>query len=206
MITKEQFQHFWKDNYGNLPPVGYVLRARLLAERWFRIHSLPNSKRYADSDKEMRIILNRQNALISDLIGDKHNYILMLAFFSNSANPDLTSIFKTPNLILLDSIRLNSVMPDFFDEELYLFTGLLNRVWETGSIDDYLKHAADNGRFIAFNCNACDLCVILLVDIENNRIIAPYDGGVDIFLRTQSERDNFKAKYKDWLSPIESGL
>ena len=77
MVTKKCFQDFWKNNYGDIPPLAHILREVILADKWFRIHNLPGSKRYADNDDEMQIILNRQNTLITDLIGDAQEYLLL---------------------------------------------------------------------------------------------------------------------------------
>jgi hypothetical protein len=37
-------------------------------------------------------------------------------------------------------------------------------------------------------------------------LFAPYDGGVDMILENSEQRDEFKAKYKDWLSSYPQGL
>ena len=50
-MTAEAFQHYWTRTYPDCPPVGFRLRAAYQA-RWFRIHSLPASKRYAESEIE----------------------------------------------------------------------------------------------------------------------------------------------------------
>jgi len=43
--------------------------------------------------------------------------------------------------------------------------------------------------------------------METGKIIAaPYDGGVDFILKNNQTRDNFKEKYKEWLSEREDGL
>ena len=83
MVTKEYFQNFWESNYGNTPPLGHILR-EVFGDKWFRIHSLPNSKRYADNADEMQIILNRQNTIINDLIGKGQAYLLLFYVISES--------------------------------------------------------------------------------------------------------------------------
>ena len=70
----------------------------------------------------------------------------------------------------------------------------------------YLEKVANDEKVVNFDACECDLYRILIIDINRNRIIAPYDGGVDIFLNTQCERDSFKSKYKDWLSVHDRGL
>jgi len=204
MITKKCFQDFWRRKYGDMPPLSHVLREEFFTDKWFRIHSLPNSKRYADNDDEMQIILKRQNTLISDLIGSRQAYLLL--FYAISENPESARFDQISNIILLSSIRLDVALPDDYEHECYFISGFVNKVWEVNDIDSYLEKIANNEMVINFDDCVGDLCRILIIDINRNRIIAPYDGGVDIFMNTQCERDSFKSKYKDWLSAHESGL
>jgi len=204
MVTQKCFQDFWQVNYGDMPPLAHILREKLFSDKWFRIHSLPNSKRYAESDKEMQIILNRQNTLINDLIGNGQAYLLM--FYAISESPKSVRFNEILNIVLLDSIRLDIALPENYEGECYFVSGFVNKIWETSSIDTYLEKVANDEIVVDFVVCECDLYRILIIDINQNRIIAPYDGGVDIFLNTQCEKDSFKSKYKDWLSTHQSGL
>ena len=204
MVTKECFQNFWESNYGDIPPLGHILREEFFADKWFRIHSLPDSKRYADNDDEMQIILNRQNALINDLIGSGQTYLLM--FYAISENPESACFDKIADIIRLNSIRLDIASPEYYDGELYLVSGFVNKIWEETSIDLYLEKVANDESVVSFDACEFNFYHILIIDIKQNRVIIPYDGGVDIFLNTRCERDSFKSKYKDWLSVHECGL
>ena len=204
MVTKECFQNFWESNYGDIPPLAHILRGELITDKWFRIHSLPDSKRYADNDDEMQIILNRQNALISDLIGSGQTYLLM--FNAISENPESVRFDEIADIIRLNSIRLDIASPEYYDSELYLVSGFVNKIWEETSIDTYLEKVADDERVVSFDACEFDFYRVSIINIKQNRVIIPYDGGVDIFLNTQCERDSFKSKYKDWLSVHERGL
>ena len=101
---------------------------------------------------------------------------------------------------------MEDVVPDYYEGETYFVSGFVNEVWTSGSIDMYLEKVANDERVISFNACECDLYRILIIDTNRNRIIAPYDGGVDIFLNTQRERDFFKSKYRNWLSSHECEL
>ena len=204
MVTQKCFQNFWECNYGDTPPLAHILQKKLFTDKWFRIHSLPDSKRYADNDAEMKIILNRQNALISDLIGDSQAY--MLLFYAISESPESVRFNQIPNIVLLDNIRLDIALPENYEGECYFVSGFVNKIWETTSIDTCLEKVANDEKVVDFDACECDLYRILIIDINRNRIIAPYDGGVDIFLNTQCERDSFKSKYNDWLPAHERGL
>ena len=200
MINKESFDCFWKENYADLVPLGYVLREHFFNDRWFRIHSLPKSKRYADSEDEKQIVLDRQNALITDLIGEQRDYLLLLSTWSETLTAEIFSEFG--HAIILDCIRLDG--DSYCLGEGYLNVAVINRKWEANSIDDYLIAVANEEPLI--DSESCEVYRFLIVDLNQNRIIAPYDGGVDIFLNTTQERDDFKLKYKDWLSTHERGL
>lgn len=65
-MTAEQFKTYWNKTYPDSYPIDYELKT-IFNNRWFRIHSLPDSKRYAEDDDEYKVVLSRQNRLISDL-------------------------------------------------------------------------------------------------------------------------------------------
>ena len=203
MIGKESFERFWKENYNDIVPLGHILRESLFNDKWFRIHSLPISKRYADNEDEMKIILDRQNKLISDMIGEQNDYVMLLHAFSETPASENFSDFS--HAITLDSIHLNKVLPDYYDGvELYLNLSIVVKTWKVRSLDNYLKAVANEEPII--DSGSCEIYSFLIIDINKNRIIAPYDGGVDIFLNTTQERDGFKSKYKNWLSSHKYGL
>jgi hypothetical protein len=66
MMTKEDFQNLWTLNYPDTIPISYRFKHDY-SDRWFRIHSLPESKRYAENESEWEILLSRQNEIITDL-------------------------------------------------------------------------------------------------------------------------------------------
>ena len=79
-MTESEFIGYWTREYLEAFQIGHELKW-VYPDRWFRIHSLPESKRYAESDSEYQIIFDRQNKLITDLIGDGTEVILSLGFF-----------------------------------------------------------------------------------------------------------------------------
>jgi len=159
MVTQKCFQNFWKSNYGGIPPLGHILREEFFADRWFRIQSLPNSKRYADNDDEMQTILNRQNALISDLIGIGQPYLLL--FYAISESPKPICFNQISNIILPDSIRLDIALPKNYDIECYFVSGFVNKIWEANSIDTFLKRVANDEMVIDFDTCESDLYRII---------------------------------------------
>jgi hypothetical protein len=67
--------------------------------------------------------------------------------------------------------------------------------WQPGALDDVLADVA----------NAL-LGPFLIVAETTGRVYAPYDGGADLFLGSETERDAFRQRYQAWLSSHPSGL
>lgn len=142
--------------------------------------------------------------MISDLVGNRNEYLFLLYVFSEISTSDCFS--EVENAIILNSIRLDTILSDDFETEYYLLSSIISKQWKPGSIDNYLIAVANEMRLINIDRESFDLHSFLIIDIKQNRIIAPYDGGVDIFVNTSQERDYFKSKYKDWLSYTDNGL
>jgi hypothetical protein len=64
-----EFAAFWKGHYPGAFPVGWMMRVAE-AEWWIRFHSLPLSKRHPETDAERAILLQRQNQLASEVLGE----------------------------------------------------------------------------------------------------------------------------------------
>src|SRR5215211_5157115 len=58
----------WPDWYPDAPPDGFLLR-EAYPERWLRIHSLPQAKRYPTSGFDYAELLRRHNAVADDVVG-----------------------------------------------------------------------------------------------------------------------------------------
>lgn len=193
-MPDEAFLTFWRSHYGDCPPVGFLLRESF-PTRWFRIHSLPEAKRYAETARELVTVLTRQNTIASDLLGADSPAVLV-------ASPSHTPVLvrpargerqfsrlpleplmiltegdvdgKTPWSIPLSSVRIH---------------------WQAGALDDVLADVANDL-----------LKPFAVVSSTTARVFAPYDGGADLILASEAERDEFRMKYEAWLSPHPSGL
>jgi hypothetical protein len=66
--------NLWQKTFSKIPPLGHVLREKF-GNRWIRFHSLPESKRYADNDAEMAIILDRADILAKEILGENQCHI-----------------------------------------------------------------------------------------------------------------------------------
>lgn len=198
-MTAEQFEGFWEGTYPLSVPLSYLLRVDY-ASRWFRIHSLPESQRYPYDDADWYILLNRQNALISDLLGDATHLLLVTGQYDFATVESETNKFLPDGSISflsftrLKPIKLAEREPDEHKLEEIYTPVVAELKWQPGKYDDILKDAALDG------------VRLLFVSVDAECIIAPYDGGVDIILKDTATRDYYKRKYEQWLSLRQDGL
>jgi hypothetical protein len=164
-------------------------------DRWFRIHSLPDSKRYADSDDEYKIILDRQNQLIDDLIGEEIEVAISFGLYSNDiANDNYKELTDFGEFQKVLTIDLKKERPEEYEDEMYFEIFVKTEKWKKDGRNEMLKAIAD------------DAIRAMFVSYSKKCVIAPYDGGVDIIVDSTEKRDRLKAKYKDWLSDREDGM
>ena len=197
-MNATKFYSFWQLHFPNCPPVAYLFRYEL-ADRWFRFHSLPESKRYAENEKESAELLNRQNTALLDMIGVERDCVLVSGSYSSEVPAETVcpalNRFDFREFLRLSTQEFNpmELQPD--QEEEYLYLSFAMHKLRLGSLDEILLCVADE-KIVNF----------FIVDTKRERIFAPYDGGVDVVLKDSKERDAFKEKYKAWLSNHPQGL
>jgi hypothetical protein len=194
------FEAAWQQSFGATPPLGYALRQQH-TERWFRIHSLPESKRYAESEREYEELLARHNAVAEDVFGDGAQVMLVCHTFSV---PDESRPTLAPDLALgsgnevrwfrrLEARELGTLVDPLENCAVDLW-GLLTE-WRRGAFDDAIRGVADDigMRF-------------LIATVDARRVYAPYDGGADLLVEDSVARDAMRRRYRGWLSEHPWGL
>ncbi len=163
----------WERSYGDAPLLAHVLRERL-RPRWFRVHSLPSGKRYATTDDERAELLRRQNELITDVIGDGAPCRFIFGYYDEEAQlpDDVASALRALAPEFLTTIESR----DAGTVEAYPLM-LASLTWEPHSLDPILLAVADDV-----------LETPLLVSADLQRLVAPYDGGVDVIVETPERR------------------
>ncbi len=187
----------WVRWFPNTPPLGYRLR-QAYPQLWFRIHSLPESKRYAASEAEYRELLIRHNTIASDVLGVGSPCAMLI---TTTCDPRWTSGLSERAGLEPDAVSLlwktppDEVDPDNreFEPEGWCVFGAQVQ-WAPGRFDPLIRSVAE------------DQIQALFVSLESGRVYAPYDGGADLFLRSSSERDHMRTRHKQWLSSHPEGL
>jgi hypothetical protein len=169
----------WNARYPETPPISRVFKHRM-PHRWARIHSLPGSKRYAETDEDWACLLQRQNSVMDELVEVSTPLTVVINAYKE-ANP------------LLKSERATFIgMYSAGEGEHEIACRHYHSTWQHARHEPLLKLIAEDevrAFFIAPDC-----------------LVAPYDGGVDVILKDEATRDAFKRRYRDWLSERQDGL
>lgn len=201
MKREEKFTKDWLHHYSDSPPVSHWFKWAY-PDNWFRIHSLPQSKRYPDNDNEWKILLKRQNEIITDMFGLDTNVYLV----SSDADREFKtlSVLHYGNGEMYQFIHIGEIDLYKLDVEYYRDEYIYDKhtfkpvfaeiVWRPYLHDNLLKEIA-NGNTRVF-----------LVSFDKEIIIAPYDGGIDFIVKEERTKDIYKTRYKEWLSNRADGL
>lgn len=183
----------WDLRWPGMPKIPYAYRSAV--ERWVRFHTLPQSKRYPDTEDEYGIVLDRHNIVLSELI-DGRSALLITAGYSDHPDPggdvrSAATVSVHPGAAYWTSAIIDDSEPESWWIHLYV-----NEIeWSRGVLDGLLRLVADDqiGNVTVTDPDACWL-------------YHPYDGGMDVLLPSTAERDALRDRHRDWLSGHPRGL
>jgi hypothetical protein len=198
-MTADQFKEFWESNYPETIPISHFFKHDY-PDRWFRIHSLPESKRYAEDKQEWNILLHRQNTIITDLLGNGVPFFIVTGDYSYSNSTDVSTFLNAETALKrlaffpLYTIDMNKLNPAEYEKGTIYRPVIAKETWTPGTFNSLLKNIA-NDNLRAF-----------FIGVHQECLIAPYDGGIDLILKDKSKKEFYKSKYQEWLSKREDGL
>jgi hypothetical protein len=186
----------WRQWYAEVPPVGFLLR-EAYSDRWLRIHSLPESKRYPASGFDYAELLRRHNAVAEDVLGVAEPCAILLLHACEGRG--VHAVGRKAGLTASSLSRLAELPLEFFDEVQGVFTARmcifgLRTIWKGGGFDRFIIEVGE------------DRSHGLVVNLESGRVYAPYDGGADLFYLSEDERDRARDRFGNWISSREDGL
>lgn len=188
------FKKYWKQEFSNYLPFCEQIRDSY-NQRWFRIHNLPKSKRCADTEEEYQIILNRQNQLIETVIGEETEILIVFGICTyDITNDNYAKFIDYKEFEKVETINLSEREPENYDDNIFIDLYVKHTKWHKDKFNKILKAIADDEIRMLFVCPS------------KNRIIAPYDGGVDVIMDNKTAKDEMKIMYKHWLSDRNDGL
>jgi hypothetical protein len=185
----------WQRHLGDAEPVGHLLRDRFV-DRWVRFHSLPESKRYPETEEEMAMVLERHNRVISRLSGEQLHVALLSTEYSNSASPirsELANLASCEGEVAWRSVSMHK-LSEAWEEPTYWHVFASAVQWGNGVLDSVLRLVADH-----------KVANVLLLS-PHGWLYHPYDGGADVILPNQDERRVLASEFSAWLSSHPLGL
>lgn len=183
----------WRVHFGDLPAVSHLMRAAL-SQRWLRIHSLPESKRYAQTPAEYDELLRRHNAVAAEIVGTREAILFAHGRSSASAFAAGFSEFDWAARSRVHEAVSIKVRTSDDEEDDVLVRGCAIR-WSPGAWDDMLRDVADDR-----------LPSIVLLNPRSGEVYAPYDGGADVFVADAERAVALKDRWMTWLSAHPEGL
>lgn len=196
-MTAQTISEAWHSSFGPALPVGYLCRATL-PDRWIRIHSLPESKRYPDTKAERDEVLRRHNAAASYTLGEDSECILFIKQYGESQHwPDyyVEDSRYAAEFLALNRFALQHMQSYDEGQDGPLQVFATRQRWHTGAFDELILMCADGtaGPYMFAN-------------IGMRTAYAPYDGGADLFFSSSDAVVEARRTFSGWLSAIESGL
>ncbi|WP_264032323.1 hypothetical protein [Cellulosimicrobium sp. SH8] len=184
----------WELRVGRAIPASWSLREHL-AERWVRFHSLPDSKRDADTEEEERMLLDRHHHVLAALRGSSDEVVVVLLRWDGQGRFRASREFRRLS-------RIWSFWRTFVDEttaddedEAITASAFVRRLPATrAALDPWFRRAADDADVFVITNDAVDW------------VYAPYDGGADVITPTAEARDALSDRYSAWRSPRPDGL
>ena len=175
-----QFQADWSRHYGALLPIGWHIRQDE-ARPWVRFHALPLSKRYAEDEAERATVLFRANSLGDEILGPGTSCWIVEARSNESDGPG--------------ELWMKSAEDDDDPDSLVWCFYVRSEDWQPGRYNEKLLAIADDQPDRA-----------IWMSRDTGSVLAPYDGGFDLFLPTWEEVSTVKTDWRDWLSDHPAGF
>ena len=186
---------FWTREFGDSPPIANLLRDSF-RDRWIRFHSLPDGQRYPTSDDELRDLLARHNSILSAITQEGKELWLLNTNFSPDPTPELTDpdlAYTAAQAVHWRSIAMHEIDTDLDPNYWHIFHSTTK--WMPSTFDDVLQLVANDS-----------VGNLMIVDPTESWLYHPYDGGADVILGSESERNKLAARFASWLSPRFDGL
>lgn len=184
----------WEAAFPNCEPIAHLLREQF-RERWVRFHSLPESKRYPETEDEMLEVLNRHNTILAELLGDQREVVLLTTAYSEAAG----SAPRHPNLLSLDSTaelwRVATDRNEEVEDRLSWHVSASLWEWQPSLFDPLVRWIADD-----------TIADVMMVHPECRWMLHPYDGGMDVILDSPAARGRLRSLHREWLSARANGM
>jgi hypothetical protein len=149
------------------------------------------------------LLLQRQYTLLNDLVGNEEQLLLLTGYYTQADEEENCSlqefliredVFNGLAFTTLPAVEVHSLSPAIYSPNTQYWPLLAELTLDAPQMEPVLRAIAD------------DVSSAFFIGQRTHIIIAPYDGGVDIILPNTALRDQYRHKYRAWLSAQEDGL
>ena len=189
--TRDALNTFWIEHLERADPLAYALRERF-ADRWVRFHSLPESKRYPDTKAETAEILKRHNTLMGDLFAPGTDVYLLTTHYTEHETPGTS--YDALTVIDTGAQHWTTILGED-EDDINAHIYVSEWTWAPGVFDPVLRLVIND-----------QVSNIMIADAESASLLHPYDGGMDVIVKSSDDRNRLKARYIDWLPQNSQGL
>lgn len=179
---------WWLSEVAAVAPVGHALR-KVLSSHWTRFHSLPESKRYAESDTE-RDELRRRHLTVANVLfrSGEPIFVYRSRYFEKRLRGKAKHLLAGRQLqesVVKLPVRVGAQLAD---EDEILSVRALTTTWQPDFFLELLQQIADDRE-----------SGVSFVSPHSRNIYCPYDGGMDLFTFSVSAAE-LAARYSGWQS------
>lgn len=174
-------------------PAGWDLRVKH-APQWFRVHSLPDSKRYPDNDDELVMIISRARTVAAAVIGTTGPWYLIRSVPEPLPPYQLQNSWEIDGILLTRDFVWTNVdndPEDAFNQVAYVAkVEALDRHFDE-AIKAFSEHHTES---------------LIWIEPTSGAVMAPYDGGIDLIVSRSISVQSLREEFSDWLSNRSDGL
>lgn len=190
----EELIRYWNSDFKNVAPEADSLKHECKT-RWVRFHSLPESKRYPESEAEYLEVFRRHNVVLQELCVNERKALVILPEYSEKKvpikpEPEFSGLFQK-------SEPWCTLKQHEDDDDYESFCHLhVSAIQFTGNeFNDLFRMVAND-----------EVRNIMIISPSKGFVFHPYDGGADVVLESTEKRDQIKEKHKEWLSARPDGF
>jgi hypothetical protein len=183
----------WENQFGKFyPPEAHLLKYDF-SELWIRFHSLPDSKRYPETESDKLIIIQRHNEILNALNKFNDKLYLIRSVWTDhiDTKPKSHGLGMHWRSWVRDSDGLEYIIGHAYYDIIE---------WKTGVFNDLILNVSDD-----------EESNLMVINSRNFNLYHPYDGGCDIILKrnhnkTEAKIIEFKTIFSEYLSKHPHGL
>lgn len=179
---------WWREAIGEVAPVGHALRSHFHSN-WTRLHSLPESKRYAETEAEYNEVIRRHTEIANILFATGEPIFIYRSRLQESTliGNEKHEVAGIQLSDLAMKLRVNpaTVAPE--DDDHYFVRGLIS-AWKPTFFEEIVRHVADEVE-----------SSISFVAPRTKNMYCPYDGGMDTFAFSIPPKI-LSTRFSHWLS------